>query len=144
MHMIRGHYCAHFAENHMFGKILVPELGPMGSQNFKKKSNFFFHFFFELSHSESKKNEFFFSSTVRLVILDFEVNWWSLLQLGWLRSCCVSSHPLPLRSRSVSSLLRTCYAPTPPPPPPSPPPQRLRHRGPGSVGLLGLCETAVS
>ena len=26
MHMIRGHYCAHFAENRMFGKISVPEL----------------------------------------------------------------------------------------------------------------------
>jgi hypothetical protein len=28
MHMIRGHYCAHFAENRMFGKNPVPELWP--------------------------------------------------------------------------------------------------------------------
>ena len=35
MHMIRGHYCAHFAKNGLFGKISVLELGPMGSQNFK-------------------------------------------------------------------------------------------------------------
>ena len=26
LHMIRGHYCAHFAENRMFSKILVSEL----------------------------------------------------------------------------------------------------------------------
>jgi hypothetical protein len=28
MHLIRGHYCAHFAENRIFGKNPVPELWP--------------------------------------------------------------------------------------------------------------------
>ena len=33
MHMIRGHYCAHFAENRMFGKISVPELWTEKTKN---------------------------------------------------------------------------------------------------------------
>ena len=37
MNMIRGHYCAHFAENRIFGKNPVLEIWPKKDRFFEKK-----------------------------------------------------------------------------------------------------------